>query len=64
MKSLRPTHLSNLSYLRKTFNTLPQRTVELKFRNVNTYTRNEVLLAESYLHICGVRITEPLGEAL
>lgn len=64
MKSLRPTHLSNLSYLRKTFNTLPQRTVELKFRNVNTYTRNEVLLAESYLHIYGVRITEPLGEAL
>lgn len=48
MKSLRPTHLSNLSYLRKTFNTLPQRTVELKFRNINTYTRNEVLLAESY----------------
>lgn len=27
-------------------------------------TRNEVLLTESYLHICGVRITEPLGEAL
>lgn len=60
MKSLRPTHVSNLSYSRKTLDTLPRRTVEL---NVNTYTRNEVLLTESYLHICGVRITEPLGEA-